>query len=139
MDCYCIDPLYRLMSIILIIVFIVLLLFAILLLGYNFICDGHSCKIFTEACLETSEKRKVLFLLKELCDDGIWPYAYISSAILCGLLFSILPIPLGVRIFTAMFLVSFLVIYSIISFFIHHYIKPIKDYIRKYLEQHGDD
>lgn len=135
------------MCIILIFFFIILLFFAILLLGYNFICDGQSCKIFTvsegvakatNACVKGKEKNKVLFLVKEFCDDGIWPFAYISSAILCGLLFAVLPLPLSVRLFTVMFLVSFLVFYSIMMFFIHHYVKPIKDYISKFIDNNID-
>lgn len=115
--------------------FILLLIFAILLLAYNFICDGQNCKPFTIACQEKHEKDQVLVLLDNLCNDGIWPFAYIASAILTGLIFACLPFVLTIKYFTIIFLLSFLVFYSIYAFFIHHYVNPIKQYISTFIKK----
>ncbi len=114
--------------------FILLLIFAILLLAYNFICDGHDCKPFTIACKEKNEKDQILVLMDNLCEDGLWPFAYIASAILTGLIFACLPFILTIKYFTIIFLLSFLVFYSIIAFFVHHYVKPIKQHISKFIK-----
>lgn len=114
--------------------FILLLAFAILLLAYNFICDGKNCKPFTIACQETEEKEQIIVLLDNLCEDGLWPFAYIFSAILTGLIFACLPFILTIKYFTIIFLLSFLVFYSIMAFFVHHYVKPIKTHITKFIK-----
>ena len=124
----------QVISLILIFFFVILLLFAILLLGHNYICDGQTCGPFIKSQELETDKEKVLFMTNALWDDGIWPFAYISSAILTGLIFALLPVILSVRMFAVAFLLSFIVFYSIIAFFIHHYVRPIKEYIIDYIE-----
>lgn len=122
----------QVISLILIFFFVILLIFAILLLGHNYVCDGQTCKPFDDA-KPLGAKDKVIFLTNALWDDGIWPFAYIASAISTGLIFALVPTPLTVRFFAIVFLLNFIVQYSIIAFFIHHYVRPIKQHIIDYI------
>lgn len=123
-----------LISVALIITFVVLLIMAIVLLLNIYICDNQACTSFTDAFKHSSQKKILLTLLDNLCEDGIWPYAYIASSILAGLFFGTLPIQLTVKLFALGFLLTFIVFYAIMGFFIHHYVKPIKRYIMDYIE-----
>jgi hypothetical protein len=124
-----------LVNTIVVIAFVVLLLFAIVLLMYLYICDEQKCMVF-QWCSDKNGQEKILFLLDKLCEDGMWPFAYISSAILAGLFFAILPIRFTIAYFAIVFLLSFLVFYAIMSFLVHHYVKPIKQYIIDYIRNH---
>ncbi len=119
----------------LIIVYVTLLIFAVILLLGGYICDGHTCRPMVEAKEKTkTEKKEQLYLLDHLCEEGIWPFAYIASSILCGLFFTIFPIMLDVKTFTIIFLITFIVFFAIMGFFIHHYVIPIKRYMRQFIE-----
>ena len=129
---------YKIHTILLIMVYIILLIFAIHLLGTNFICDDHTCSPMIKAKKHTS-KLEQLHLIDHLCAEGIWPFGYIASSILSGLFFSIFPHILNISTYTVVFLVTFLVFYAIMGYFIHHYVVPIKKYIRKYINDNIDD
>ncbi len=127
---------YKICTITLILVYIILLIFAIFLLCNGFICDEHTCRPMVEAKKKNKTlKKEQLHLLDNLCQEGLWPFAYIASSILCGLFFSILPMILDIRTYTVVFLVTFLVFYCIMGFFIHHYVVPIKKYVMNYINE----
>ena len=116
-----------------------LLVFAITLLLNNHICDDQTCKAFTNAFKQPSRKKRLLVILDDLGEDGLLSYAIIISLIICGLLFCILPIPLNITLFILVFVLSIMIFYCIMAFFIYHYVKPIKKYIIRYIENNIDD
>src|SRR5258708_27158269 len=122
------------LHIILIIVFFILFGFALYLIFNNFICDDHGCRIFVCALENKSKKEQALHLIENLLEDGIWPFAFIASAISTGFILAILPITISVQMFAITFLLSLLTFYAIILFMIHHYVVPVKKYIKKYIE-----
>lgn len=126
-----------LINILLIAAFVILLIFAIVLLFHLYICDSHDCVIF-QWCSDKQGKDKILFLLDKLCEDGMWPFAYLSASILAGLFFAILPIRLTIQYFALVFLLTFLVFYAIMSFLVHHYVIPVKQYIIDYIRKHPE-
>ena len=126
-----------LINILLIAAYIILLIFAIILLFYLYICDNHSCMIF-QWCCDKQGKDKILALLDKLCEDGMWPFAYISASILTALFFAILPIRLTIQYFAMVFLLTFLVFYAIMAFLVHHYIIPVKRFIIDYVRNQKD-
>ena len=131
---------YKIWSVGLIIVYVLLLILAIYLLLNGFICDDHTCRPMMDAKAKTkTSKKEQLYLLSDLCQEGLWPFAYIASSILAGLIFSILPMHLDIKTYTVVFLVTFIVFYCIIGFFIHHYVVPIKKYIMEYIQDHKND
>lgn len=130
---------YKIWSVGLIIVYVLLLIFAIHLLINGYICDDHTCSPMIKAKKQSTRKKEQLHLLTDIGQDGIWPFAYIASSILCALFFSILPMLLTIQTFIVVFLVTFIVFFCIIGFFIHHYIVPIKKYIMTYIENDKND
>lgn len=130
---------YKICTITLIIVYIILLMFAFSLLINGYICDGHTCRPMIEAKTKTTTKKEMIYLLDKLCEDGLWPFAYIASTILSCLILCIFPMVLDISIYTVIFLVSFLVFYCIIGFFVHHYVVPIKKYIMAYINNMDEE
>jgi hypothetical protein len=102
----------------------------------SFICDEHTCTIFTLAFKQAENKSQILFLLNHLCEETIWPYAFISSSIISFLFFAILPIKLTLFYFLVTFFLSWLIFYALISFLVHHYVIPMKDTIIDYIKNH---
>jgi hypothetical protein len=135
----CINYNHPIVNFLLILTFVILLIMAIVLLLITYICDNQACKPFNEAFQQPTKKKIMLKLLDNLAEDGIWPYAYISSSILAAIFFSTLPIQLTVKLFALAFLLTFIVFYAIMGFFIHHYIKPIKRYIMDYINENIED
>jgi len=84
-------------------IYILLLIWAIYTLMTSFICDEHTCTIFTSALKQAENKSQILFLLNHLCEETIWPYAFISSSIISFLFFAILPIKLTLFYFLVTF------------------------------------
>lgn len=125
---------YKIHVITLIFVYVILLIFAIHLLLNNYICDEHTCSPMVKAKNTPTVKSEQLYLIDNLGQDGIWPFAYLASSILAGLFFSIFPGILNISNYTIVFLVTFLVFFAIMGFFIHHYVVPVKKYIRTYID-----
>lgn len=123
----------NLIQVIFVIVFAILFIFAVYLLFLNFICDDHTCLSFVCALEKKTDKEQIITLVDKLCDDGMWPYAYLASAILASLIFAICPFYLSIPNFAIIFLLGFFIFYAIISFMVHHYIRPIKIFILDYL------
>jgi len=124
----------RIIHIGIIIIYILLLALAIWMLTAGYICDDHTCAVFKNAFAKHDvSKNQILYLLDKLCDESVWPFAYISSSIISFLLFAILPICLTFTYFVITFLVVFITFYCIMSFFIYHYVLPIKKYIIDYI------
>jgi len=119
-----------------IIIYLLLLIWAIYTLMTSFICDEHTCTIFTLAFKQAENKSQILFLLNHLCEETIWPYAFISSSIISFLFFAILPIKLTLFYFLVTFFLSWLIFYALISFLVHHYVIPMKDTIIDYIKNH---
>jgi len=117
-------------------IYILLLIWAIYTLMTSFICDEHTCTIFTSALKQAENKSQILFLLNHLCEETIWPYAFISSSIISFLFFAILPIKLTLFYFLVTFFLSWLIFYALISFLVHHYVIPMKDTIIDYIKNH---
>lgn len=124
----------KIINIILIMAYIILLMFSIFLLLDGYICDNQTCSIFTAAFKKPETKYQILYILDKLCEDGIWPFAYISASILSALFFGVLPIELTIRYFTITFLLSFITFYCIMAFIIHHYVIPVKNHIKDYIK-----
>jgi hypothetical protein len=125
---------YQLICITVAIIYILLLIFAIMVLINHFICDEHTCNIFTYALKNVGNKSQVIFLLNHLCEDNIWPYAFITSSIISFLFFSILPIDFNLLYFIVTFFLSWLIFYALMSFLLHHYVIPIKDSIINFIK-----
>ncbi len=119
--------------IILTLVYLLLLFVAITMLCCGYICDEQTCHIFTNAFLKLGSKNQIINLLENLCEDSMWPIAYITASILSGLFFSILPVPLTVECFAIIFLLTFITFYCILSFAVYHYVVPVKKYIIDYI------
>jgi hypothetical protein len=124
----------KVINILIIIVYIILLAVSIWELISLSICENQSCSIFKGAFEKTGTKNQVLFLLDKLCEDSVWPFAYISSSIIAFLLFALLPIPLTFIFFVIVFLITFITFYCILSFFVYHYVIPIKKFIIDYIQ-----
>lgn len=130
---------YTTINIAIIFIFIFLLILSIISLLNNHICDYQNCKSFIDAFQHNSTKKRLLMILDNLCEDGLLPFSFITSLIICGLFFCILPIILNVKLFLLVFLLSFLTFYLVFAFFINHYVIPIKKYIREYIEKNISD
>ena len=115
----------------LLLVYLILLVMAIILITNIYVCDDYTCTVFNPICKDN--KKQLLHLLDKLCEDGVWPFPYITASILTCLIVSILPIYFSIRSFIIVFLVSFIVFYCILAFMIHHYVIPIKQYIIDYI------
>lgn len=125
-----------LINILIIIVYIFLLGLAIFMLINGGICDNHTCHSFVQACLKKTKKEQIKHLLDNLCEESLWPYAYIASSIIMLLLIVILPLPYKICHFIIIFLISFISLYCIIGFLVYHYVRPIKKYILEYIDKH---
>ena len=121
-----------------ILVYLIILALAVYILVRGFICDDHQCHTFITALCHKTEKEIVLHLLDRLCEDSLWPIAFIASSIIMFLVIAILPIPLWMPYFTIIFLVSFTVFYCLIAFVVYHYVVPIKHYIKQFINTHAD-
>lgn len=119
-----------------IIIFILLIIVAIYFLINNHICDLQSCKPFIDAFKHKTRKKQLLYILDNMTEDGLLPFAFITSAIICLLFFAIISVELTIINFTLTFLLSFIIFYLIVNFFIHCYIKPIKKHISNYIEKY---
>lgn len=117
-------------------IYLLLLIWAIYILINSFICDEHTCTIFTSAFKQAENKSQILFLLNHLCEETIWPYAFIASSIISFLFFAILPIKLTLFYFLVTFFLSWLIFYALISFLVHHYVIPMKETIIDYIKNH---
>lgn len=113
-----------------------LLIFAIYMLATFYICDNKNTQQFIEAEKQgpIGSKKYILSLVESLCADGLWPFAYISAAILTPISLYLMNIAITVYHFAILFLISFMTIYFIFLYFAHHYIHFIKltiiDYIK---------
>lgn len=116
-----------------VLVYFGLLGLAIYMLIKGYICDNHACFPFIQAFLKKTDKAIVLHLLNKLCEESLWPFAYISSSIGMFLLIAIIPNLICMTNVIIIFLLFFIVFYCIISFLVFHYVIPIKDYIEKYI------
>lgn len=136
----------QLVTFIAIIAFFVLLGASIYMMLQFYVCDNYDCKCFKVADKKTEKEntlKYISYLQKELGADGIWPIAYISSAILTPLFLWFMDGVIyyyneqnkvgeirifSVKNFALLFLISFAVMYFMISFVVHHYIKPVVNY-----------
>ena len=116
-----------------IIIYFIILALAIYELITSYICDDHACLPFTRAFNKPNRKAIIIHLLTKLCEESLWPFAYIASSIIMFLLMAILPLPLSITFFILIFLISFISFYCIIGFLVFHYVKPIKDYIIEFI------
>jgi len=123
-------------EILMVLFFGLLLSLAIILLGQIYICDNSACKSFQEAVKagELGSKPYVLLLVNSLFDDGIWPVAYIASAILTPLSLYFLRFPITIYTFSILFFISFATMYFVFLFIIHHYVRFITGYVDNYIE-----
>lgn len=145
----------QIVTIIAVIAFFVLLAASIYMILDFYVCDNNNCKCFNVADKKTKRNDTLIYILnlqKELGADGIWPIAYISSAIITPLFLWLMDGKIyyypeqnkvgeikifSVKNFSLLFLISFAVMYFMISFITHHYIKPVVAYtteeINKYI------
>lgn len=123
-----------LINLFIIIIYVFLLGLAIYMLINGYICDDRTCRPFLQALCKKYKKEQVTYLLENLCEESLWPYAYIVSSIIMLLLITILRLPMYMPYFTIIFLISFISFYCIISFLVFHYIRPIKKYIQDYID-----
>lgn len=127
-----IDPIYIIYTSI-IIVYLIILSLAIYILIQGFICDDQTCRPFINAFEKKTDKEVALFLLDQLCEESLWPIAFIASSIIMFLLVAILPLTLCMSHLMIIFLISFISFYCITAFCVYHYVKPIKQYIIEYI------
>jgi len=117
---------------------IIIIILAIMILLNNHICDFHSCQLFKDAFHYPSLKKQLIYILDCLCEDGLWSFGLITSGIVAGLYFCILPIELNIYNYLIVFILTLLVFYYIMSFYISIYVKPIKNYIIDYINSNMD-
>lgn len=129
-----IDLIY-LAQILAIIAFFALLVFSLILLNAFFICDNSRCESYSDAAEAGSpgSKEYTESLLNSIGGSGIWPIAFISTAISTGFIMLILQIPITIRVFAVIFLITFLSFYAIMSFIAHHYLEVMKVTINDYI------
>lgn len=122
-------------QILIIIAFFALLIMAIILLSEFYIADNGNCKSFKEAALagEVGSKEHAIALTNSLLCDGIWPIAYLSSAISAGFIILGLGIPATIQNIIIIFLFTFIPYYAIILFMYHHYVQFVKTSINNYI------
>lgn len=122
-------------QILIIIAFFALLIMAIILLSDFYIADNGNCKTFKEAALagEIDSKEYAIALTNCLLSDGIWPIAYLSSAISTGFIILGLGIPATIQNIIVIFLFTFIPYYAIVLFVYHHYVQFVKTSITKYI------
>lgn len=122
-------------QILIIIAFFALLIMAIILLSEFYIADSGNCKSFKDAALsgEPGSKEHAIALMNSLLNDGIWPVAYLSSAISTGFIILGLGIPATIQNIIIIFLFTFIPYYAIILFLCHHYVHFIKTSINNYI------
>ncbi|HSW76702.1 MAG TPA: hypothetical protein VLG50_06640 [Candidatus Saccharimonadales bacterium] len=123
--------------ILIVIVYFIILSLSIYILVNGFICDDHTCHTFTNALSNNNNKAIIIHLLDRLCEESMWPIAFIASSIIMFLLMAVLPLPLCMTYFIIVFLFSFIVFYCIIAFIIYHYVIPIKQYIKQYINKNN--
>lgn len=119
----------KVIHIFLTLVYVILLILALIELTLDNICDDQNCRVFTRSNEIKQYKNRVLYILDKLCEESVWPIAYIAASILSTILFIVLPIQYTIMAFATTFLIVFITFYSISSFMIYHYIIPIKKYI----------
>jgi len=121
--------------ILIIIAFFALLIMAIILLSEFYIADNGNCKSFKEAALagEVGSKEHAIALTNTLLSDGIWPVAYLASAITTGFIILGLGIPATIQNIIVIFLFSFIPYYAMILFIYHHYVHFVKTSINNYI------
>jgi len=121
--------------ILIIIAFFALLIMAIILLSEFYIADNGNCKSFKEAALagEVGSKEHAIALTNALLSDGIWPVAYLASAITTGFIILGLGIPATIQNIIVIFLFSFIPYYAMILFIYHHYVQFVKASINNYI------
>ena len=124
-----------------IIAFVVLLAASVWMLIDFYVCDNQDCKAFVQAekAAPRASKQYVLTLLKELYNDGIWPFPYIGAAILTPLSLWFINAPITVQNFAIVFLVSFITIYFLFSFFGHHYVRFVSLYTSNYIQNNDPE
>ena len=121
--------------------FFALLIMAIVLLSDFYIADNQRCKSYEDAAEagEIGSKEHTIALTNSLFADGIWPIAYISSAISTGFIVLGLGIPATVQNILIIFLLTFIPFYAIFLFIIHHYVQFIKSTIKDYINKGEHD
>ena len=122
-------------QILIIIAFFALLIMAIVLLSDFYIADSSNCKTFRDAALagELDSKEYAIALTNSLLSDGIWPIAYLASAITTGFIILGLGIPATIQNIIIIFLFSFIPYYAMILFLYHHYVQFVKTAINNYI------
>ena len=122
-------------QILIIIAFFALLIMAIILLSEFYIADNSNCKSYKEAALagEPGSKEHAIALTNSLLNDGIWPIAYLSSAISAGFIILGLGIPATIQNVIIIFLFTFIPYYAIVLFVYHHYVQFVKTTINEYI------
>lgn len=125
----------KVIHIFLTLVYVILLILALIELTLDNICDDQNCRVFTRSN-EIKYKNRVIYILDKLCEESVWPIAYIAASILSTILFIVLPIQYTIMAFATTFLIVFITFYSISSFMIYHYIIPIKKYIIEKIKNH---
>ena len=122
-------------QILIIIAFFALLIMAIILISEFYIADNSNCKSYTEAALvgEPGSKEHAIALTNSLLNDGIWPIAYLASAISTGFIILGLGIPATIQNIIIIFLFTFIPYYAIVLFIYHHYVQFVKTTINQYI------
>ena len=135
MDTYSEIDLIWLLQILIIIAFFALLIMAIILLSEFYIADNKNCKTYKEAALagEIDSKEYATELTNCLLSDGIWPIAYLSSAISTGFIIFGLGISATIQNIIIIFLFTFIPYYAMILFIYHHYVQFVKTSINEYI------
>jgi hypothetical protein len=107
--------------------FLCLLGVALYLVSEFYICDGERCVLFRR-------QLDIEGVLTGALRDGLWPVPYIGAAILTTLTLWIKGEKFTPRSFAISFLIAFIVMYLGLSFLGHHYLQPILDHIRDYIQ-----
>lgn len=119
----------KVIHILLILVYLFLLGLAITEISLDNVCENQQCRVFKRAFEKSDIKNQIAFILDKLCEESVWPFAYIAASILTPLISSVMPLSINMMHFATTFLIIFITFYCIMSFMIYHYIMPLKKYI----------
>lgn len=124
-----------LLQIFIIFAFFALLITAIFFLSEFYIANNKTCKTYKDAELagKINSKEYAIELTNCLLNDGIWPIAFISSAISMVFITLGLGIPATIQNLLIIFLFTFIPYYAIFLFVYHHYVQHVKKSINDYI------
>lgn len=118
-------------------IFLFLLLFVVALweISYSYHCDSYTCMPFDKAGGYGSENFDFQLFIEKFHEDSIWCLAYISATAAAIIALVLFPVNKSVYNFILIFLIIFLACFFALSYTIFHYVRPIKVFMKDYIEQ----